>query len=147
MDRDERVSEGGTGGGDRRRGGGGVVSLSSGEGGVARLSPAGEERAHGGQHLACGGERADLLRLLVDHEHAALFGFALSGLGCGGGLSDELSCHRLAPARAHGGADGGVPARGGDGAASGDGSGDPGTGGDPGALSVSGNARSGRGAL
>jgi glycine/D-amino acid oxidase-like deaminating enzyme len=44
------------------------------------------------------GNVPDLLDLLVDHEHAALFDRALPRARRGGRLRDELPCHGLDPA-------------------------------------------------
>ena len=68
------------------------------------------KRMHGGLDLACGGERADVFILLVDHEHAALFGRALPRSGRGGELSDELPCHGFGAPGAQQGASAGIQA-------------------------------------
>src|SRR5690625_1158622 len=83
----------------------GVLPLSSGARRLDGLPAAGEERADQRLDLACGGECADLLLLLVDHAYAALFGRALSRAWRARRLPDELPCHGLAPPWAFQGAD------------------------------------------
>ena len=67
---------------------------------VEQCGPLGAKGSHGWQHMACGGQCADLLDELVGDEHAALFHRALCAAGGRGRLSDELSSDRLHSPRA-----------------------------------------------
>jgi hypothetical protein len=108
--------------------GGGVVgvgAVSSGPAGWTDCLLLEKQRADRRVHLARGGERADVFVLVVDHEHAALFGRALPGAGRGGRLSDELPRHRDRCGWAIPRSGCASSPRGGDGAVSGDGPGHP----------------------
>ena len=74
------------------------------------MRAAGKERADGRLDLARGGQCADLLVVLVDHEHAAVFDRSSIAGSARGRLPDELSRHRIGAARPFQGADAGVRA-------------------------------------